>query len=439
MTKYPIAIIAAFIILLYVLAGIYAPLLTSGKAIVAVYDGQLYFPLFRFLFFQGYFTKVIDLFFNILMFTFPIMLLGFINRSFFYFGLGAQIIAFIFLLISPIKDPNTDPNLVLKRKESKGISSLDVLSDKGKVDLLIDHRRLREHHLRLKEYLPESLLYTPFQIKADILSKDPEGLKALDQWYRENDPKLTFVLFPFFKEFHWEEDAGGDERMNRQLPWWELTRINHKDLISALIFGIRISLTVGILSILISLAIAIPVGAIAGYYAGFTDIVVSRILEIWEGMPTFFMLLLIVAITQSKSIFLIISVIGLFGWTSFSRYIRGEFFKERNLPYVEAGKVFGFSDSYLIYKHILPNAIAPLVTLLPFAILGAISAEAGLSFLGLGEENTPSWGTLMDEGRNAFPGQSYLLWPPAILLTVLLVSIALIGDALRDYLDPRLS
>jgi peptide/nickel transport system permease protein len=439
MTKYPIAIIAAFVILLYVLAGIYAPLLTSGKAIVAVYDGHLYFPLFRFLFFQGYFTKVIDLFFNILMFTFPIMILGFINRSFFYFGLAAQIIAFIFLLISPIKDPNTDPNLVLKRKESKGISSLDILSDQAKVDLLIDHRRLREHHLRLKGYLPESLLYTPFQIKADILSKDPEGLKALDQWFKENDAKLTFVLFPFFKEFHWEEDAGGDERMNRQLPWWELTRINHKDLISALIFGIRISLTVGILSILISLAIAIPVGAIAGYYAGFTDIVVSRILEIWEGMPTFFMLLLIVAITQSKSIFLIISVIGLFGWTSFSRYIRGEFFKERNLPYVEAGKVFGFSDSYLIYKHILPNAIAPLVTLLPFAILGAISAEAGLSFLGLGEENTPSWGTLMDEGRNAFPGQSYLLWPPAILLTVLLVSIALIGDALRDYLDPRLS
>jgi len=141
---------------------------------------------------------------------------------------------------------------------------------------------------------------------------------------------------------------------------------------------------------------------------------------------------------QSKSIFLVIIVIGLFGWTGFSRYIRGEFFKQRNLPYVEACQSLGFRDNYIIFKHILPNAIPPVLTLLPFAVMGAITSEAGLSFLGLGEENSCSWGVLMDEGRTAFPAESYLLWPPAILLTVLLVAIAIVGDSLRDTLDPKL-
>jgi peptide/nickel transport system permease protein len=95
------------------------------------------------------------------------------------------------------------------------------------------------------------------------------------------------------------------------------------------------------------------------------------------------------------------------------------------------------NDARIIFSHILPNAIPPLLTLLPFAIMGAITSEAGLSFLGLGEEGSCSWGVLMDEGRTAFPGESYLLWPPAILLTVLLIAIALVGDGLRDALDPK--
>ncbi len=88
-------------------------------------------------------------------------------------------------------------------------------------------------------------------------------------------------------------------------------------------------------------------------------------MEVWEAMPTFFMLLLVVSILQSKSIFLVIAIIGFFGWTGFSRYVRGEFFKQRNLPYVEACRAQGFEDSYIIFKHVLPNAIPPLLTLLP--------------------------------------------------------------------------
>ena len=257
-------------------------------------------------------------------------------------------------------------------------------------------------------------------------------------WLEQQLPLLKHEIMPFVRPFHWEDDAGGDQPLNHLVGWWDLTRINRKDMVSSLIFGVRISLSVGLLAIGLALLIGIPVGAFAGYYGGKLDLIVYRLIEIWESMPTFFMLLMVVAFLQSKSIFLIIAVIGLFGWTGFSRFIRGEFFRQKELLYVEACRALGYPDRRIIFSHLLPNAIPPLLTLVPFAIMGAITSEAGLSFLGLGEEGSNSWGVLMDEGRSAFPSESYLLWPPAILLTILLVSIALVGDSLRDALDPKL-
>lgn len=258
------------------------------------------------------------------------------------------------------------------------------------------------------------------------------------RWVDEQTKQIHGMVMPLISHFHWEDDAGGSQALNQVIPWWDLTRVNRKDLLAALIFGIRISLSVGIIAVGIALVIGIPIGAFAGFYGGTFDIITCRLLEIWESMPTFFMLLIVVAMMQSKSIFIVITVIGLFGWTTFTRFIRGEFFKQRNLPYVEACRAQGFNDLYTIFSHILPNAMPPILTLLPFSIMGAITSEAGLSFLGLGEEGSCSWGVLMDEGRTAFPAESYLLWPPAILLTVLLVAIALVGDALRDSIDPKL-
>lgn len=192
------------------------------------------------------------------------------------------------------------------------------------------------------------------------------------------------------------------------------------------------------LSIGLALLIAVPVGAFSGYYGGKIDLIIYRLIEIWEAMPTFFMLLMIVAFFQTKSIFLVIGVIGFFGWTGFSRFIRGEFLRQKQLPYIEACQALGYSDTSIMFSHLFPNAIPPLLTLVPFAIMGAITSEAALSFLGLGEEGSNSWGVLMDEGRTAFPAESALLWPPAILLTLFLIAIALAGDALRDALDPKL-
>jgi peptide/nickel transport system permease protein len=263
-------------------------------------------------------------------------------------------------------------------------------------------------------------------------------LKDRNSWLEQQVKQLRYEVMPLLRPFHWEDDAGGDQGLNRFVSWWDLTRINRKDMVASLIFGVRVSLSVGLLAIGLALLIGIPIGAVAGYYGGKLDLFVYRLIEIWESMPTFFMLLMIVDFLQSKSIFLIIGVIGLFGWTGFSRFVRGEFFRQKQLLYVEACHALGYPDKRIIFSHLLPNAIPPLLTLVPFAVMGAITSEAALSFLGLGEEGSNSWGVLMDEGRSAFPSESYLLWPPAILLTILLVAIALVGDSLRDALDPKL-
>jgi peptide/nickel transport system permease protein len=368
-----------------------------------------------------------------------------LKQPFFLFLL-VQFGLFFPLMKGIVKDPASDPVLNKRRQEAiqKGATltfedDLKSMPPYGRVLLLVRHQQRLQQHLRLIPY--ESLYIrqnggeSPTLWNVDASQPKTPYLLEKEKWI--STQKLNYVVWPLIRDFHWEEDAAGSAALNRVIPFTELTRINRKDLVSALIFGVRISLVVGVTAVLIALLIGVPVGALAGYYGGRFDIVTCRLLEIWETMPTFFMLLFIVAMTASKSIFLVIFVIGVFGWTSFSRYIRGEFLKQRNLSYVEAGHAMGFSDFKIIFSHILPNAIPPLLTLLPFAVMGAITSEAGLSFLGLGEEGSTSWGVLMDEGRQVFPGESYLLWPPAILLVILLTAIALVGDSLRDTLDPK--
>ncbi|MGZ3633453.1 MAG: ABC transporter permease [Parachlamydiaceae bacterium] len=474
--KHRLGYFALWIVFVYCLVGVYAPFLASSKPLIAMYQNHFYFPLFRYLFYPEFFTKQLDIFFNIFMFILPLMVFVYfmkaIRRKGFWLALLTclQGIIFLLLVIYPMNNPAGDLNLLQTRIEALNKQSelswnfdLQHMSPYAQLNMILRYRVQKEQFDRLKNDLgedPSTLFHTEKVLKDQEIerleqlienSKEQPDTAAYESaihkmaylqdkwnWLEKQNQSLKFVVMPLFSHFHWEDDAGGEQSLNQKLPWWDLTRINRKDLLSALIFGTRISLVVGLLAVAIALAIAVPVGAAAGYYGGKVDIVVCRLLEIWEAMPTFFMLLMIVAILQSKSIFIVIAIIGFFGWTGFSRYIRGEFLKQRNLPYIEACHALGYRNNYIMFIHILPNAVLPLLTLLPFAIMGAISSEAGLSFLGLGEENSCSWGVLMNEGRAAFPGESHLLWPPAFLLTFLLVAIALVGDALRDTFDPKL-
>lgn len=484
--KRKIGVAALIVVILFFLVGVYAPFLASSKPLFVMYDGEAYFPLFRYLFFNGFFTKRLDIFFNLMIFSMPLLLLAIllVKRSELA-GIAAigcvvagQLIAFGYYAYFPIADPASDASLNEKQhtafqknplQEYDWEAHLPYMTSYAKLNMLLHYKLEKSQHQKLEKYYPayvaaghQGPLPSLWQMQQDHEKTIKEQLEmalaqsAVDtgarktieaklkylnerqQWLQTESSKLQWMVMPLLSPFHWEDDAGGKLAFNHYLPWWELTRINGKSLLAALIFGVRISIVVGMVSVFIALLIGIPIGALAGFYGGKFDIIVSRLLEIWESMPAFFMLLMVVAILQSKSIFLVIGAIGLFGWTTFSRYVRGEFFKQRNLPYVEAGRAIGFRDSYIIFKHILPNAIPPVLALLPFAIMGAITSEAALSFLGLGEEGSCSWGVLMDEGRTTFPENSFLLWPPAMMLTILLVAIALVGDDLRDALDPKL-
>ena len=478
-SKNKLGVFALFIVGLFCVVGIYAPFLASSKPLWVDYDRQWWFPSFRYLFFIGFYTKGLDLFFNLLMFTTPLLLVSFFclrrfpgwRKGIITAILVIQFALFGYFFYARPKDPASDPilnkerhlSLLNDQKEGRNAEWSDELrymTPYAKLNALLRYRQLRAQNERIIKYQEKAP--TLWQIDESNLTQKREHYEAVFNketptsaaylrakaqleylqdrkiWFQTESSKLQDVVMPLIRDFHWEDDAGGDQSLNQKLPWWELTRINRKDLVAALIFGVRISIVVGILAVGLALLISIPIGAYAGYYGGTFDILVSRLIEIWDSMPVFFMLLMIIAVTQNKSIFLVIAMIGFFGWTGFSRYIRGEFFKQRNLPYVEACHAAGFRDSHIMFSHILPNAIPPVLTLIPFAVMGAITTEAALSFLGLGEEGSTSWGTLMDEGRSAFPAESYLLWPPAILLTVLLVAIAVAGDALRDALDPKM-
>lgn len=456
-----------WLVLVFFLVGVYAPFLASSKPIVVEYAGHWYFPLFRYLFYREFFTSYLDLFFNLLIFTLPLLFL--FRNKWVWIGLWVfQLSAFGYLVLRTSQDPAADSALLHTRisamQESAFTPTWDFelahMNDYAKLNAVLHYFLAKQQQEKLAPYLQAYMtarhtFSTPtiwgrdqqlYQQQIGRLEKlsTPRAMaqrKLLDDrqaWLEAQSHQINHLMMPFFRPFHWEDDAGGSQALNQFVPWYELTRPGRKDLGAALVFGTRISIVVGLTAVGLALAIGIPVGAIAGFYGGTADIIICRLMEIWEAMPTLFMLLLIVAITQSKSIFLVIGAIGFFGWTGFSRFLRGEFFKQRNLPYVDSCHAMGFRDRYIMFRHILPNAIPPILTLLPFAIMGAIGTEAGLSFLGLGEEGSCSWGVLMDEGRRAFPGESYLLWPPAILLTVLLVAIALVGDASRDALDPRL-
>jgi len=467
--KKPLGRFALYVVILFCFIAVYAPCLASSKPFVVEYEGVWFFPFFRYLFYRGFYTKGLDIFFNLLMFTIPLLLLAVWalrkHMRWLLVTLGTillvQTLLFFFFAYGPAHDPASNSQLMKERHFALATHplpdwqfDLKYLSPYARLNLLLKYQQRLQQKERLAPYIGAKQLPTLWQQYHDneeyelkqlqSSEKTPQNTAAIayiiqrNEWLEHQVKELKHEVMPLIRPFHWQDDAGGNQDLNGLVPFWELTRINRSDLVAALIFGTRISLVVGILAVALSLAIGLPIGAIAGYYGGTTDIVLSRFLEIWEAMPTFFMLLMAVAILQNKSIFIVITIIGLFGWTSFSRYLRGEFFKQKNFSYVEACRAMGFKDSYIMFSHIFPNAIPPVLTLLPFAIMGAIASEAGLSFLGLGEEGSCSWGVLMDEGRSAFPSEAYLLWPPAIMLTTLLVAIALVGDAFRDTLDPKL-
>ncbi len=217
-----------------------------------------------------------------------------------------------------------------------------------------------------------------------------------------------------------------------------------RDILSRMIHGAAVSLKVGILATGISLFIGLLLGALGGYYGGKTDMTVSRLIEVVICFPSLFLFLTIIAIDPPllraiDPVYKVMIIIGLISWTGIARYARGEFLKLKQIDYAHAAKAVGAKNIRIIFHHILPNSLAPVLVSASFSIAGAILAESSLSFLGLGvQPPTPSWGNMLSEAQRYIHHAWWLALFPGITIFLTVLSYNFLGEAIRDSFDPRM-
>jgi len=233
-------------------------------------------------------------------------------------------------------------------------------------------------------------------------------------------------------------------RINLLVPFAEPSAVHWlgtdklgRDVMAGVIHGARISLSIGFVAVGIAVGIGLTLGALAGYFGGWVDLGISRLFELMLAIPTFFLLITIAA-TLRPNIFYTMIVIGFTSWVGIERFTRNEFLKVRNLDYVTAAVALGTPTRRIVVRHILPNALAPVLVSVVLGIASAILTESGLSFLGIGvPADLVTWGSLLNEARsNSFAWWLAVFPGAAIFLAV--VAYYLVGEGLRDALDPRL-
>ena len=211
-----------------------------------------------------------------------------------------------------------------------------------------------------------------------------------------------------------------------------------RDVLSRMIYGSRVSLQVGLVSAGIATILGVILGALAGYYGGWTDSVIMRFTDMMLCFPTFFLILAVIALLD-PSIINIMAVIGLTSWMGVARLVRAEFLSLKEREYVLAARSLGVGDMRIIFRHILPNAMAPVLVAATLGVAGAILTESGLSFLGLGvQAPDPSWGNILGQGKSYIQLGWWLSLFPGLAILITVLGYNLLGEGIRDAMDPRL-
>ena len=209
-----------------------------------------------------------------------------------------------------------------------------------------------------------------------------------------------------------------------------------RSILSQLFYGARISLLVGVAATLISILIGVVIGALAGYFGGWVDDLLMRITEAFQTIPNFVLLLTLVAILGSKIEWITLAI-GIVSWTAPARMVRAEFMSLRNREFVDAARNLGVSNTSLIFREILPNALPPIIVYASVIMALAILLESALAFLGLGDPNYASWGNMIGQGRAVLRTAWYCSAIPGIAIVLTVLSFSLLGEGLNDAMNPR--
>ncbi len=210
-----------------------------------------------------------------------------------------------------------------------------------------------------------------------------------------------------------------------------------RDLLSRAIYGARVSLSVGLLAMLIAKLIGTTYGAVAAYYGGWVDNVMMRTVDVIIAFPTFYLMLMLVGVFEANIVVLVL-ILGLTAWPGTARFIRGEILSLKEQEFTESARAIGLPSHLVIVRHLIPSALSPVLVSAALSVAGMIGAEAGLSFLGLGiRPPTPSWGNMVSAGQDALLVAWWVAFFPGALLAMTLVSFSLLADGLRDALDPK--
>ncbi len=251
---------------------------------------------------------------------------------------------------------------------------------------------------------------------------------------------IVAIFAPLIAPYDYAQIVPGAK--SRDGPSWDHlfgTDTIGRDIFSRVVYGSRVSLKIGILATLLTLLIGVTYGAVAGFVGGATDSLLMRVTDIFLSIP-YFVLAIAIASIFGRSENAIILVLGLTGWLAISRIVRSSFLSLKQQEYVESAHAQGFSKKRIMFRHVLPNAMQPVIVYGTVAIGGVILAEAALSFLGVGPQSpTPAWGLMVSEaGAGSLTSAPHMLFFPGFAIFLTVLAFVLIGDGLRDALDPKL-
>lgn len=339
-------------------------------------------------------------------------------------------------------NPDTKKRIQKFKKNKRAFYSFWILSLSYIISLftplLINNKPLlvyyqKSFYFPIIKFYPETTFGGKRNTKVDY-----KKLNTAKEFSKKSSNFMIFPIIPYGynEDFLNEFGDGVIPPTSPNITHWLGTDDRGRDVLSRIVYGFRLSMSFGLLLVLFELFLGTIIGGIQGYFSGIIDLSVQRFTEILSSIP-FLYLILIMGSILGRSFSVLLITYGVVSWIGISYYIRGEFYKLRNQQFVHAAKAFGIPNYLIIFKHIIPNALTPLVTFLPFSLISSISILSALDFLGYGlPAPNPSWGELIAQGRQRLDAWWLITFPSlALFFTIQLTSF--IGEGLRDAFDAK--